>query len=85
MLSDGAFALAHVKRRGGFVFVQDPATCAYPAMPTAAIATGQVNAVLPLDEIVRAVSQIFSQRARQSDVAAWENPFGSSSAFPDAS
>src|SRR5262249_7121646 len=70
MLSDGAFRLGHVKRRGGSVFVQQPSTCLYPAMPRAAIATGQVDAVLTIDEMPAAITRIFSRRERQRDIAA---------------
>jgi two-component system chemotaxis response regulator CheB len=80
MLSDGALTLRSVKRRGGFVFAQDPATCLYPDMPRAAIATGHVDAVLPIDGMLRGVSQIFARRARQRDLATWADPFGCSSA-----
>src|SRR5262249_47575299 len=47
VLSDGSFALQRVKRGGGLTLVQDPSTCLFPDMPRAAIATGQVDAVLP--------------------------------------
>ena len=78
MLSDGAFALRQVKRLGGSVLVQDPSTCRYPDMPEAAVATGHADAVLPIDGLIRAVSQIFARRERQRDVATWQDPFGDS-------
>ncbi len=49
--ADGAQGLAAIKRRGGLTIVQDPATAEAPAMPEAAIAAAQVDAVLPLQEI----------------------------------
>jgi two-component system chemotaxis response regulator CheB len=76
MLSDGSFTLRQVKRRGGSVLVQDPSTCPYPDMPRAAVATGYADGVLPIEQLIRAVSQIFARRERHRDLAAWQNPFG---------
>jgi two-component system, chemotaxis family, protein-glutamate methylesterase/glutaminase len=49
--ADGACGLGRVKRRGGVTIVQDPQTAAKRAMPDAAIATGAVDHVAPLEEI----------------------------------
>jgi chemotaxis response regulator CheB len=43
--------MQRVRRRGGLTIAQDPATAARPEMPSAAIATGAVQEVLPLEEI----------------------------------
>ena len=51
MLNDGANGVRAVKRAGGFVIAQDQATSVMWGMPRAAIETGAVDAVLPLDEI----------------------------------
>ena len=48
---DGAYGITRVKRRGGLTLAQDPATAARREMPAAAIATGAVDHVLPLEEI----------------------------------
>jgi two-component system chemotaxis response regulator CheB len=48
---DGAYGIERVRRRGGLTVAQDPATAERPEMPVAAIATGAVQHVLPLDEI----------------------------------
>ena len=48
---DGAHGIARVKRSGGRTIAQDPATAARREMPEAAIATGVVDHVLPLEEI----------------------------------
>ena len=49
--TDGATGAAAVKARGGTVIAQDEATAAFFGMPHAAIATGVVDFVLPLDDI----------------------------------
>ena len=51
MLNDGANGVRAVKRAGGFVIAQDQATSVIWGMPRAAIETGAVDAVLPLDKI----------------------------------
>ena len=48
---DGAYGTMRVRRRGGLTIAQDPATAERPDMPEAAIATGDVQQVLPLEEI----------------------------------
>jgi two-component system, chemotaxis family, protein-glutamate methylesterase/glutaminase len=48
---DGAAGVVAIKRRGGFTIAQDPATAEKPIMPEAAIATGAIDRVVPLDEI----------------------------------
>jgi two-component system chemotaxis response regulator CheB len=48
---DGSYGTMRVRRRGGTTIAQDPATAERPEMPRAAIATGAVEHVLPLDEI----------------------------------
>lgn len=49
--SDGAMGVTAMQSRGGTVIVQDPATAEFTGMPEAAVATGVVDFVLPLDEI----------------------------------
>jgi len=48
---DGAYGLMRVRRRGGVTIAQDPATAERAEMPRAAIVTGAVEHVLPLEEI----------------------------------
>jgi two-component system chemotaxis response regulator CheB len=50
---DGAAGLARIKRRGGVAIVQDPREAEASAMPAAAIAATQADAVLPLAEMGR--------------------------------
>lgn len=49
--SDGAMGVRAVKSRGGTVIVEDPESAEFRGMPDAAVATGAVDFVLPLDEI----------------------------------
>jgi two-component system chemotaxis response regulator CheB len=48
---DGAHGICEIHRRGGLTIAQDPATCERPSMPEAAIATGAVDRIVPLDGI----------------------------------
>ncbi|MFC7308629.1 chemotaxis protein CheB [Streptomyces monticola] len=52
---DGAVGVDAVKSRGGTVIVQDPRTAEFSGMPEAAVGTGAVDRVLPLDEIAAAI------------------------------
>ncbi|MEV0280776.1 chemotaxis protein CheB [Streptomyces sp. NPDC050610] len=54
--SDGAMGAEAVKTRGGTVIAQDPVTADFPGMPQAAVDTGAVDFVLPLEEIAAVVS-----------------------------
>lgn len=49
--SDGATGVSAVKSRGGTVVVQDPEEAEFKGMPSSAVATGDVDLVVPLDEI----------------------------------
>lgn len=49
---DGAAGMVAIKQRGGLTLVQTPESAVSPMMPNAAIATGKVDKVLPLEEIV---------------------------------
>lgn len=55
---DGCRGLRHVKRRGGVTLAQDPSTAVRREMPDAAIATGAVDRVLPLDEITALLNEL---------------------------
>lgn len=53
--NDGAQGVRAVKAAGGVILVQDPAQAYADAMPLAAIATGAVDQVLPLDALAKAL------------------------------
>ncbi|MCC5658790.1 chemotaxis protein CheB [Nostoc sp. XA010] len=49
--SDGAMGVEPIKKMGGIIIVQDAKTAEFSGMPSAAIQTGNVDFILPLDEI----------------------------------
>ncbi|MEO1093482.1 MAG: chemotaxis protein CheB [Cyanobacteria bacterium J06638_28] len=59
--NDGAEGVAAVRAAGGITFAQSPATAEFPEMPNAAIATGQVDFVLPPAEITEELLKISRQ------------------------
>jgi two-component system CheB/CheR fusion protein len=56
--TDGARGVQAVRMAGGSVFVQDPATADFPAMPRAAVGTGQADGVFPPDDIAREILKL---------------------------
>jgi two-component system chemotaxis response regulator CheB len=52
---DGQAGVRAIVHCGGTVVAQDEATSAFAAMPAAAIATGVVRDVLPLDDVAAAI------------------------------
>jgi two-component system chemotaxis response regulator CheB len=52
---DGSMGVSAVKSRGGTVIVQDPASAEFGGMPQAAVDSGAVDFVLPLDEIAAVI------------------------------
>jgi two-component system, chemotaxis family, protein-glutamate methylesterase/glutaminase len=52
---DGALGIMTIKKHGGLTIAQDEKTSKYFTMPKAAIATGKVDWVLPLDAIAPTV------------------------------
>ena len=53
--SDGAMGVQGIKKMSGTVIVQDEKTSEFFGMPAAAIHTGNVDFILPLDEIASAL------------------------------
>lgn len=49
--NDGAAGVKRIKKQGGLVVAQDPKTAEATEMPDAAIATGAVDQILPLERI----------------------------------
>ncbi|MFR0355579.1 chemotaxis protein CheB [Streptomyces sediminimaris] len=59
--SDGARGVEAVKGRGGMVIVQDPGTAEFHGMPKAAVRTGQVDFVLPLEAIASTITRLIRE------------------------
>jgi len=53
--SDGADGMREVKAEGGMTIVQSPDSAEYDGMPRAALATGAVDLVLPIEEMANAI------------------------------
>ena len=56
--SDGSMGVKAIKKMGGTVIAQDENTSDFFGMPGAAIATGAVDFILPLDEIAGALETL---------------------------
>jgi two-component system CheB/CheR fusion protein len=71
--SDGALGLAAVKRHGGFTLAQTPRDARYESMPHAAIATGMVDRVLPVEQIPAALAEHAGRRREHPQSARGES------------
>jgi two-component system, chemotaxis family, protein-glutamate methylesterase/glutaminase len=60
--ADGAAGLAEIARRGGRTIVQDPATAERPEMPRAALAAMKPDAVVPLEDVARALCEAVARK-----------------------
>lgn len=63
---DGAEALGEIKRVGGITIAQEVASAGDPNMPAAAIATGNVDLVLSVQDIARQIVQIAQAKKMQA-------------------
>lgn len=61
--SDGSMGVKAIKKTGGTLVVQDPATAEFAGMPGAAWKTGLADFVLPLEEIAPALRTLLAARA----------------------
>ena len=62
--ADGAVGITRVKELGGIVFAQQPEDAGFSSMPRAAIATGQVDVVLPVADMPQRLMEIWSNKRR---------------------
>jgi two-component system chemotaxis response regulator CheB len=60
--SDGAMGAKAIKKTGGTLIVQDPASAEFPGMPNAALQTGVADFVLPLERIAEALCMLVAER-----------------------
>ena len=60
--SDGSMGVSAVKSRGGTVIAEDPESAEFKGMPEAAVGTGSVDFVLPLDEIATVIRGLVEAR-----------------------
>lgn len=60
---DGAMGVRAVKKMGGTVIVEDEATAEFGGMPHAAMRTGNVDCVLPLEEISTVLAKLAREMA----------------------
>lgn len=61
--SDGALGVLSIKKHGGMAIAQDESTSESFSMPRAAIATGQVDWVLPLEAIASTLVHLVTSAA----------------------
>jgi two-component system chemotaxis response regulator CheB len=59
---DGATGVQAVKSAGGTVVAEDPDVAAFAGMPAAAVDTGAVDLVVPLDEVAAKLSALVEAR-----------------------
>lgn len=62
--ADGSVGLVRVKEQGGVTLVQDPQQAEYDSMPNSAIATGQIDFVLPVEEMPARIVQLWREMRR---------------------
>jgi chemotaxis response regulator CheB len=79
--SDGALGMAAVKRHGGWTFAQLPADARYESMPQAAIATGVVDEVLPVEQLPAALAKLLAERRQHPGESARGETEGLREAF----
>jgi two-component system chemotaxis response regulator CheB len=65
-LTDGTIGAGAIRRAGGVVLAQEPATCRAPEMPEAAIQQGLVHVVLPPASLGAALSVLVCVRGARA-------------------
>src|SRR5439155_6082378 len=62
---DGSDGIAAIKRAGGITIAQEPATAEYRIMPQAAIETGCVDLIVPLEKLGKTISELVEQKGKK--------------------
>src|SRR5262249_26874402 len=75
--SDGTLGIHAIKAMGGVTFAQDDRSARFTEMPRSAVAAGNVDFVLPPDQIARELSRI----AGHAHLLAADEPSGSPGAL----
>ena len=70
MLDDGTAGLGEIRSHGGWALVQQPSEAAFPSMPESAIASVEVDYVLPAAELAERIEQLVRSPTRAGDGAA---------------
>lgn len=65
--SDGSMGIKAIKKMGGTVIAQDEKTSEFFGMPQSAIQTGEVDFILPLDEIASALITLVGKRREENE------------------
>jgi two-component system chemotaxis response regulator CheB len=68
---DGADGIAAIKSAGGVTVAQDPATAEFRVMPQAAIDTGCIDMIVPLEQMGKALSHLIAKGV----TTAWQKKF----------
>jgi two-component system chemotaxis response regulator CheB len=75
MLDDGTAGLGEIRARGGWTLVQQPAEAAFPSMPESAIASVEVDFVLPAAELANRIEELVSSpTTRQAEAVPPQPP-----------
>ena len=64
--SDGAFGIRAIREAGGTTLAQSPATAEFRTMPQAAIDTGCIDFVVPLDKLGDEIMRLCAENHRNS-------------------
>jgi two-component system CheB/CheR fusion protein len=81
--ADGSLGLMALKARGGLVLVQTPAEAGYEGMPQSAIATGDVDLILSIEDMPGALADFQRHRPLPSEPAAPAAPAPAHAGFEE--
>lgn len=79
--SDGTLGIQEIKGKGGLTIVQDPTQAEYDGMPQSALATGIIDLVLPLEQMLEQLLPFLKTEPRLPDLHSTEEGSDDSSTF----